>query len=367
MIDDPNKPKSGIRGLLDYAKKVNENTGLSRAESFAAALDPLIMKDMRAGDSIRAAGERRVAAGNKNKTMQMLIDSGQQDLADAVASGAVPIASAVNLMFQRQNQAKERGFTTDDAALAFERQKILKGMTNNSTQSAFAVKYAAYQKAYPDLSQAELLEKMEGDKNLSAEYLSLVQKAKVGGLVEGTERYQEFIRSSGESERTLSKADAKNLSDYKKQYNDAAAGIMPQLENIDRLLADPFLDKMLGPRKGLMKNVSGPANRVQAMLDQLSGTAFLAARQQLRSGGQITDYEGNRAEAALSRLGNVKMGSQAYRQAVKDFREILTGALERNKLLAEGKPVPTYLSGEDPALTGENAKPKIGWSRVNDN
>ena len=61
------------------------------------------------------------------------------------------------------------------------------------------------------------------------------------------------------------------------------------------------------------------------------------------------------------------MGSQAYRQAVKDFREILTGALERNKLLAEGKPVPTYLSGEDPALTGENAKPKIGWSRVNDN
>lgn len=363
MIDDPNKPKSGIRGLLDYAKQVNENTGLSRAESFAAALDPLIMKDMRAGDSIRAAGERRVAAGNKNKTIQMLIDSGQQDLADAVASGSVPMASAVNLMFQRQNQAKERGFAETDATLAFERQKILKGMANNSTKSAFAVKYAAYKAAYPNLSEPELLQKIEGDKEFSKEYLSLLQKAKVGGLVEGTERYQEFIRSGGKSEEKLLTETAKNLADYKKQYNDAAAGIIPQLESIDRLLADPYLDKMLGPLSGRKPDLSGPANRVRAMLDQLSGTAFLAARQQLRSGGQITDYEGNRAEAALSRLGNVKMGSQAYRQAVKDFREILTGALERNKLLAEGKPVPTYLSGEDPALTGENAKPKkIGWS-----
>jgi len=363
MIDDPNKPKSGIRGLLDYAKKVNENTGLSRAESFAAALDPLIMKDMRAGDSIRAAGERRVAAGNKNKTIQMLIDSGQQDLANAVLSGAVPMASAVNLMFQRQNQAKERGFATDDAALAFEREKILKGMTNNSTKSAFAVKYAAYKAAYPNLSEPELLQKLEGDKEFSTAYNSLKERAKVGGIEVGTQRYENFILSNGKSEETLLKADASNLADYKKQYNDAAAGIMPQLESIDRLLADPYLDKMLGPLSGRKPDISGAANRVRAMLDQLSGTAFLAARQQLRSGGQITDYEGNRAEAALSRLGNVKMGSQAYRQAVKDFREILTGALERNKLLAEGQPVPTYLSGEDPALTGENAKPKkIGWS-----
>jgi hypothetical protein len=367
MIDDPNKPKSGIRGLLDYAKKVNENTGLSRAESFAAALDPLIMKDMRAGDSIRAAGERRVAAGNKNKTMQMLIDSGQQDLADAVASGAVPIASAVNLMFQRQNQAKQRGFDQDDATLAFERQKILKGMANNSTKSAFAVKYAAYKAAYPNLSEPELLQKLEGDKEFSTAYNSLKERAKVGGIEVGTQRYENFILSNGKSEETLLKADASNLAQYKKDFNSTASLLGPQLENIDKLLADPYLDKMLGPRKGLYKNISGPANRVQAMLDQLSGTAFLAARQELRSGGQITDYEGNRAEAALSRLKNVKMGSQAYRQAIKDFRKILTGAYQRNKLLSEGREIPASLSGLDPELTGENAKPKIGWSRVNDN
>jgi hypothetical protein len=241
-------------------------------------------------------------------------------------------------------------------------------MANNSTKSAFAVKYAAYKAAYPDLSEPELLQKIEGDKEFSTAYNSLRERAKVGGIEPGTQRYENFILSNGKSEEKLLTEDAKNLSEYKKQFNTAASLIMPQLENIDKLLADPYLDKMLGPRKGLYKNISGPANRVQAMLDQLSGTAFLAARQELRSGGQITDYEGNRAEAALSRLQNVRMGSQAYREAIKDFRDILTGAYQRNKLLSEGREIPVYLSGEDPALTGENAKSKkIGWSRVNDN
>jgi len=83
---NPTKPRGGLGGLLDYAKTRNNDTGLNRMQNFAAALDPLIMPEMRAGEGIRERGAQRVAAGNKNKTIQMLIDRNRQDLADLVQS-----------------------------------------------------------------------------------------------------------------------------------------------------------------------------------------------------------------------------------------------------------------------------------------
>ena len=65
--------RRGLGGLLDYAREVNPETGLSNLQAFGAALDPLIMNpNQRAGDSIRAGGMQRVAASSKNKTIEML-------------------------------------------------------------------------------------------------------------------------------------------------------------------------------------------------------------------------------------------------------------------------------------------------------
>jgi len=46
---NPSKPRGGLGGLLDYARTRNDDTGLSRMQNFAAALDPLILPEMRAG------------------------------------------------------------------------------------------------------------------------------------------------------------------------------------------------------------------------------------------------------------------------------------------------------------------------------
>ena len=95
---NPSKPRGGLGGLLDYAKTRNNDTGLSRMQNFAAALDPLIMPEMRGGEAIRERGAQRVAAGNKNKTIEMLIARGREDLANLVKSGAITAQQAANVL-----------------------------------------------------------------------------------------------------------------------------------------------------------------------------------------------------------------------------------------------------------------------------
>lgn len=80
---DPAK-RQGFGGLLDYLKKADPNTGLNRYDKFAASLDSLIMPEMRAGDSIRAGGAQRVAAGRVNKTVEWLSQNGYEEMAEAV-------------------------------------------------------------------------------------------------------------------------------------------------------------------------------------------------------------------------------------------------------------------------------------------
>jgi len=106
---NPTQSRGGFGGLLDYARKRNENTGLSRAQSFAAALDPLIMPEMRAGEGIRERGMQRVAAGNLNKTVAYLRANNQEKLAGAVESGAIDAGQAINYMMQEASAEKQFG------------------------------------------------------------------------------------------------------------------------------------------------------------------------------------------------------------------------------------------------------------------
>jgi hypothetical protein len=106
---NPSQSRGGFGGLLDYARERNENTGLSRMQNFAAALDPLIMPEMRAGEGIRERGMQRVAAGNKNKTVAYLRANNQEKLAGAVESGAIDAGQAINYMMQELSADKQFG------------------------------------------------------------------------------------------------------------------------------------------------------------------------------------------------------------------------------------------------------------------
>ena len=106
---NPSKPRGGLGGLLDYARTRNNDTGLSRAQTFAAALDPLIMPEMRGGAAIRERGMQRVAASNLNKTVAYLRANNQEKLAGAVESGAIDAGQAINYMMQEASADKQFG------------------------------------------------------------------------------------------------------------------------------------------------------------------------------------------------------------------------------------------------------------------
>lgn len=89
-------------------------------------------------------------------------------------------------------------------------------------------------------------------------------------------------------------------------------------QQVDELKNDPYLPRMLGPVDSRLPNVSTDAARVQAKINQLQGGTFLQARQMLKGGGAITDYEGQKAEEAFARL-NQAQSVEDFNKALDDF------------------------------------------------
>jgi hypothetical protein len=105
--------QGGMRGLLstvkDRAMAVDPNTGLTGLEQFAVALDPLIMSDLRGGAAIEKRGAQRVAAGNRNKTVEMLRARGRDDLADMVERGMISPTDAAGQLLAAPKDDRTAG------------------------------------------------------------------------------------------------------------------------------------------------------------------------------------------------------------------------------------------------------------------
>ena len=97
----PQQRRGGLGGIMDYLGKQSPTTGMTRAEQFAAALDPLIMPEMRAGEAIMARGAQRQAAATKNKTVEYLRRMGYDDYAQAVESGAIGAKDIMNALVSK--------------------------------------------------------------------------------------------------------------------------------------------------------------------------------------------------------------------------------------------------------------------------
>ena len=108
------RSKSMFGGVLDYMGQQNPQTGLTRAEGFAAALDPLVMPSMRSGEAIRQRGAQRMSVSQANKTVEMLRARGREDLANMVELGMI---SATDAASQLLTQPKSKGRVVDASVL----------------------------------------------------------------------------------------------------------------------------------------------------------------------------------------------------------------------------------------------------------
>jgi hypothetical protein len=124
----------GIRGLLDYGGQINPQTGLSRFETFAAALDPLIMPTMRGGEGIRARGAQRVQAGNLNKTIEWLKANGYEDIATMVAQNPQTASNVMSAILSKKLTPQKQGkvVTAEQLRTMFPGEQIADGLYNLS-------------------------------------------------------------------------------------------------------------------------------------------------------------------------------------------------------------------------------------------
>lgn len=130
-----------------------------------------------------------------------------------------------------------------------------------------------------------------------------------------------------------------------------ASQINAQIEDLKN---DPYLPNMLGPVDSRLPNVSTDAARVQGKLNQLQGGAFLQARQMLKGGGAITDYEGQKAEGAYARL-NQAQTPEDFKAALDEFNYYVQQGLA--KLQAQAGQRPLYQGGGN----GQQPAPNVDY------
>jgi hypothetical protein len=127
---------------------------------------------------------------------------------------------------------------------------------------------------------------------------------------------------------------------------------------VEDLKNDPYLPNMLGPVDSRLPNVTADAARVQGKIDQLKGGAFLQARQMLKGGGAITDYEGQKAEAAWTRLQTAQR-PEDFTAALDEFNYYVQQGLQKLQQQA-GQGAPRAPGYGPPASGAVDYKSKYG-------
>ena len=108
------------------------------------------------------------------------------------------------------------------------------------------------------------------------------------------------------------------------------------LSAIDGLLNSPGFESRYGMSSVVPAIPGTEMANTQAFIDQIGGQAFLEAFESLKGGGQITEIEGQKATAAITRLGTQGIQPQAARQAAQELRDIVSRGVERAKAEASG-------------------------------
>jgi hypothetical protein len=105
---------------------------------------------------------------------------------------------------------------------------------------------------------------------------------------------------------------------------------------IDELLASPGLKPAVGAGglgtlgiPGVARFIPGTdAADFKARLDEVLGGAFMEAFSTLKGGGQITEKEGEKATAAITRM-STSQSEKEFIKAAKEFQEVIKAGVER--------------------------------------
>lgn len=107
-----------------------------------------------------------------------------------------------------------------------------------------------------------------------------------------------------------------------------AASAQASISLIDAVLNDENLGAVTGMIQGRLPARTQSQQDLMVRIEQLQGQAFLQAFETLKGGGQITEREGQAAQAAMARLQRVQ-SEAAYREALQELRDIVARGMQR--------------------------------------
>ena len=262
----PSQPRGGLLGLFDKAMKTDEDTGLSPLQNFAAALDPLILKDLRGGQGIRQQGVQRAASMSKNKTVDMLRKQGRDDLANAVMNNTIGAKEAFSVL-----QSEKAADT------AFQRQKDL---------AAFSAGLSK-QKLGQDLQKYKLAQ-AQGFNGTYLEFEQALQGFEPGpGLKALDETFAKTLDGTSATQLSAARQDAASV-----------ASVLEKLEAGEKLTG-PLIGSIPEELRALIYPKSTQAQQLVEQVVQKNLRAIL--------GGQFAQKEG---EQLVRRAYNPKLTPQ---------------------------------------------------------
>ena len=271
----PAPQQGGMRGLLstlkDAATAVDPNTGLTGFQTFAAALDPLILPELRGGgEAIRKSGAARVAAGNRNKTIEMLRLRKRDDLADMVERGMISPTDAASQLLATPKDDRTAGIKE-------------------------------YQQAVKD-----------GFKGTFLEYKTALQKAGATSVTVGGEGAEAFDKEFG-------KLDAQSLADVAK-VGATASRSLAQIGRLEALLGN--IDSGMGAS---IQQFAGNFGIQTDGLDDIQAAAALinalVPAQRPPGSGPMSDADLELFKQSLPRIINAPGGNQIIINTMRGLAE----------------------------------------------
>jgi len=285
---------SKLRGLLDFASERNPETGLSRFEQFAAALDPLIMPEMRAGEAIQQRGAQRVQSARTNKTIEWLKKNGYPEIAAAVEANPKSAANVMSAVLAQRTKGTEqfRVATPEEAA-----------------------KYGAEAGQFDSKGRFYPTQQVQKTQQLTSSELSKAQNASMAlqSIKETIGSYKTLVKEGGigvipGTQRDLLTQTRRNLQLQMKELFNLGVLNGPDLELMDQLILDTT-----NPKNYLVQALTGETveqrfNRTMdnllAQLNILAGPKLRALQGQGFSGsGQGQNNQGDNGFSVTGTVG----------------------------------------------------------------
>jgi hypothetical protein len=300
------------------------------------------------GQAAANFANNRTDAKTYNKTLQYL-QQNNPDLAEAVSSGAMGPGDAFKLAYQQKLKADHPaqfqsladgtyGFADPDTQQFTPLGKAAKPVGPGGGEYGLQPIWTRDAQGNPVLFQPGKdgsVNQMKFPDGITP--TPTVTGVDLGTSIQGRDKFGNPVYSQPKD-----LTGAANLTGLGKSQAEAATALLPAQQiagqidqQIAELKADPSLPDVLGPIDSRTPNFRSGPIRAQAKIDQLKGGSFLSARQMLKGGGPITDFEGKKADAAVARMEQAQ-DVKDFNDALDDFNDAVQSGVQKLQMQAQG-------------------------------